>query len=413
MKICPACQLKYTDADARCLVDNTVLEQLADERIGTLLGGRYLIERQLGEGGMAVVYRARNALVDRPVAVKIMNAQLSRDPSLKERFRREAKNAASIAHPNIIEIHDHGETDDGTPFLVMELLRGMPLVHRMSRGRLPVEQAAPIVHDLLVALGAAHSAGVVHRDLKPENVFLERVEGATVRVKLLDLGIARVVDAAGGAARRTRTGALLGTPGYMSPEHVENVKNTDARSDLWAAGVLLYEMLTGRRAFEADNEFARMILVLSEGPEPIETVAPQYAHWAPFFEKALARAPSERFQDAAEMALALLAVAREGQMPGSRFDAIRLSDLPPGRPSLGGLTPASGGGTLMTDASRAALESSGTAVSRVGPASPTEPRPNVEIVKPRPRGVPVSWAVAAVAVALGVGLVVGFLAGRW
>ena len=127
MRTCPRCTLKYTNEHEKCFVDGTALEQAKDDRIGVLLGGKYLVEAAIGEGGMAQVYRARHTLVDRPVAIKIMDARFAKDDAMRERFRREAKNAASLAHPNIIEIYDAGETEDGCPYMVMELLEGVPL----------------------------------------------------------------------------------------------------------------------------------------------------------------------------------------------------------------------------------------------------------------------------------------------
>ena len=133
MKVCPTCQLRYKDDDDRCFMDGAALVPLADPRIGTLLAGRFLLEAKVGDGGMAVVYRARNALVDRPVAVKVMSMSMARDANLKERFRREAKNTAALSHPNIVEILDYGEAEDGSPFLVMEILEGQSL-DKLIRG---------------------------------------------------------------------------------------------------------------------------------------------------------------------------------------------------------------------------------------------------------------------------------------
>ena len=142
MKICPKCSLKYGDDNDRCFVDSTALEIAPDEYLGRTLGGRYLVEAKIGEGGMAAVYRARHVLVDRPVAVKILSAQVASNPSMIERFRREAKNAAALTHPNIIEIYDHGEAEDGAPYLVMELLVGHSLADRVAAGPIPAAEAA-------------------------------------------------------------------------------------------------------------------------------------------------------------------------------------------------------------------------------------------------------------------------------
>ena len=227
--------------------------------------------------------------------IGVQHVKLSKDMTVKaalKMFQDEARLVARLTHPGIVQVFDFG-VEAGRSYLVMELLEGQPLAQRMNRGRIPVEQATAITIRILQALEAAHTAGVVHRDLKPGNVVMvgDPVHGSDV--KLLDFGIALVVDAAGGAHRKTRTGMLLGTPGYMSPEQIQSIKQADARADLWSVGVIFYEMLTGERAFPANNEFARITKVLSGEPEPIGKVAPHFAHWEPFFRKALALDPGK------------------------------------------------------------------------------------------------------------------------
>ncbi|MDQ3033929.1 MAG: protein kinase [Myxococcota bacterium] len=309
MKICPACQLKYSDSDARCLVDNTVLDALEDERIGTLLGGRYFIERPLGEGGMAVVYRARNALVDRPVAVKIMNPQLSRDASLKERFRREAKNAAAIAHPNIIEIHDYGETDDGTPYLVMELLDGMGLERMIAKGPMAAPQVCSLGLQIARGLARAHDFQVIHRDLKPENIFISRGGGGRLVPKILDFGIARSMH----DQRLTSMGQIFGTPQYMAPERVTSI-DAGPSADLYALGVILFEMVTGRLPFVADEIPGFLIAHLQETPpKPSDLVPSVPRRLEELILRLLAKKPDQRPVDAhqVEKELAAMAPAEE------------------------------------------------------------------------------------------------------
>jgi serine/threonine-protein kinase len=305
MKICPACQLKYTDAEARCLVDNTVLEALADERIGTLVAGRYHIEAPLGEGGMAVVYRARNALVDRPVAIKIMHPRVSRDPSLRERFRREAKNAAALAHPNIIEIHDYGETEDGTPYLVMELLEGATLDKMIAQGPMPVAQVCTLGLDIARGLARAHDFQVIHRDLKPENVFVHRVSSQRLGAKILDFGIARSMY----DTRLTSAGQIFGTPQYMAPEQVTSIDAGPA-ADLYALGVMLFEMLTGRLPFSA-SEITGFLLhhLQTPPPRPSELVPNVPRRLDELILRLLAKKPEDRPVDAHEVEKELAALA--------------------------------------------------------------------------------------------------------
>lgn len=270
MKICPTCGLEYPDDQARCFVDKAELQPMADPRLGMLLKGRYVIEAVLGEGGMALVYRARNTLVERPVAVKVMNAHLVRDASLKERFRREAKNAAAIAHPNIIAIHDYGETEDGTPFLVMELLDGQPLDTVVEQGPMPAGQVAALGIQIARGLARAHDFSVIHRDLKPENIFLCRdPQGSLGIVKILDFGIARSMH----DSRLTNLGEIFGTPQYMAPERVTST-DAGASVDLYALGVILFEMLTGRLPFESNDIPGFLIRHMQDPPpRPSELVA--------------------------------------------------------------------------------------------------------------------------------------------
>ena len=200
--------------------------------------------------------------------------------------------------------------EDGSPYLVMELLEGVPLgAYTQNGGRVPVAQAVPILQGILAGLAAAHAQGIVHRDLKPDNVFLTRATDGTFVVKVLDFGIAKVMDAAGGMGSRTRTGMLLGTPAYMSPEQIKNARDVDQRADLWSAGVMFYEMLTGRVAFPAPTEYARLAAVLSSEPEPVERVDAALAPLAPFIARALQKNRDERFSSALEMARALAQAA--------------------------------------------------------------------------------------------------------
>ncbi|MCB9593824.1 MAG: serine/threonine protein kinase [Sandaracinaceae bacterium] len=270
MKVCPSCGLKYPDENDRCFVDKVVLEPLPDERIGTLLKGRYQIEAPLGEGGMAIVYRARNTLVERPVAVKVMNANLKSDAALKERFRREAKNAAAIAHPNIIEIYDYGETDDGVPFLVMEILDGEPLDKLIERGPLPPGRVAELGVQIARGLARAHDFDVLHRDLKPENIFVCRgPDGSLSHPKILDFGIARSMH----DTRLTSAGQIFGTPQYMAPERVTSI-DAGAESDLYALGVILFEMVTGRLPFESKDIPGFFIKHMQEAPPRPSALVP-------------------------------------------------------------------------------------------------------------------------------------------
>lgn len=305
MRVCPVCQLKYADDESRCFVDGAALEQADDPRLGTLLAGRYLLESRLGEGGMAVVYRARHQLVDRPVAVKVMNAHLARDASLKERFRREAKNAAALAHPNIVEISDYGEAEDGTPFLVMELLEGTSLDQMIDRGPIPAPQVAAIGAQIARGLARAHDFGVIHRDLKPENVFVAHGPGGRPLPKILDFGIARSLH----DQRLTSAGQIFGTPQYMAPERVTSIDAGPA-ADLYALGVILFEMVTGQLPFQSTDLTGYLIAHMQQPvPKPSDLIAGVPRRLEELILRLLAKKPEERPVDAHQVEKELLALA--------------------------------------------------------------------------------------------------------
>ena len=311
MRVCPVCQLKYQGDEARCFVDGSALQEVADPRIGTLLAGRYQIESQLGEGGMAVVYRARQQLVDKPVAIKVMSAHLVRDSALKERFRREAKNAAAIAHPNIVEISDYGEAEDGTPFLVMELLEGNSLDVLIEQGPMPFASVAVIGAQICRGLARAHDFQVIHRDLKPENIFIARSPEGRPIPKILDFGIARSLH----DQRMTSAGQIFGTPQYMAPERVTSIDAGPA-ADLYAVGVILYEMVTGQLPFNSSDITGFLIAHMQDPvPRPSERVASIPRRLEELILRLLAKKPEERPVDAHQVERELLALVPAEQMP--------------------------------------------------------------------------------------------------
>ncbi|GAB4210634.1 MAG: hypothetical protein OHK0013_31490 [Sandaracinaceae bacterium] len=305
MRVCPVCQLKYPDDEPRCFVDGAILDQATDPRIGSLLAGRYLIESKLGEGGMAVVYRARHQLVDRPVAIKVMNAHLVRDAALKERFRREAKNAAALAHPNIVEISDYGEAEDGTPYLVMELLEGSSLDKLVEQGPMPAPQIAAIGAQIARGLARAHDFQVIHRDLKPENVFVARGPGGRPIPKILDFGIARSLH----DQRLTSAGQIFGTPQYMAPERVTSIDAGPA-ADLYALGVMLFEMITGQLPFQSNDVTGYLIAHMQQPvPRPSDFVPNVPRRLEELVVRLMAKRPEERPVDAHQVEKELLTLA--------------------------------------------------------------------------------------------------------
>src|SRR5580658_4520258 len=243
---------------------------------GTHLGP-YEITAPLGAGGMGEVYRARDTRLERTVAIKILPAQLSSDPVRKQRFEREAKTISSLNHPHICVLHDVG-SQDGIDYLVMECVEGETLAKRLEKGALPLDQVLRCGAQIAVALDQAHRSGVVHRDLKPGNVMLT-ASGA----KLLDFGLAKPAGPLAGGltltAAATQTtpvtaeGTIVGTIQYMSPEQIEG-KEVDGRSDIFSLGAVLYEMLTGQKAFQGKSQLSVASAILEKEPAPINSIKP-------------------------------------------------------------------------------------------------------------------------------------------
>ena len=298
--------------------------------VGAVLSRRFRLTKRIGDGGMGEVYAADPIEGGAPVAIKILHPEFVGDAQVLARFLDEARVCERLIHPNIVRVHESLTAEDGSPYIVMELLDGVPLgAYTQNGGRVPVAQAIPILQGILAGLAAAHSQGIVHRDLKPDNVILTRDSHGRFVVKVLDFGIAKVMDVAGGMGQKTRTGMLLGTPAYMSPEQIKNAKDVDARADLWSAGVMFYEMVTGRVAFPAPTEYARLAAVVSTNPEPVEMVDAQLAPLGPFVMHALEKDRGSRFQSALEMVRALGALAQSlDPSGGARNEASALSRLP-------------------------------------------------------------------------------------
>jgi len=283
--------------------------------VGELLGGRYRILRLCGEGGMGRVYEAEHIEIGKHVAVKVLHPAYTRTPDVVERFRREARAASRIGHPNIVNVTDSGTTNDGAFFFVMEFIEGVELgllIHR--EGPLPVKRALRIADQICQALQAAHDAQVIHRDLKPENVLLITREGRPDFVKVLDFGIARVADVeespTKNAGRRlTRPGVAMGTPEYMAPEQAAG-KSADARSDIYALGSIMYEMLTGNPPYEGENVMEVLHKKATETPPPVRELRPDVPVTVnALVERSMARNPEDRPQTmvafAAEIGLVL------------------------------------------------------------------------------------------------------------
>ena len=239
-KFCPSCGATFARGES-------------DEYIGRTLARKYQVEALIGEGGMGKVYRARQLALDKVVVLKVLRHTLLGDDRTVARFKREAKAASRLNHPNSISILDFGQTEDGALFIAMEFVPGQDLHTVLSKdGPLPEPRIVRIVSQVLSALYDAHNAGVIHRDLKPENIMVEQRRNEPDFVKVLDFGIAKIQDAEGDGPALTRTGFVCGTPEYMSPEQARGA-TLDHRSDLYAVGVILYQLISGRLPFALDR----------------------------------------------------------------------------------------------------------------------------------------------------------------
>src|SRR5437773_2096902 len=267
VKICPVCATQYRDDVRFCPNDGQTLRSSGPthDLVGQVLADRYHIMKKLGEGGMGQVYLAEHVKMGRRSAIKVMNPSMVHDPEAVARFNREAANASRISDSHVCAIYDFGETEDGLIYLAMEFVEGEPLTELLAReGALPVARAADICIQVAAALQAAHDLGIVHRDLKPDNIMLTRGRDGTDGVKVVDFGLAKAVGGEGGGQKVTRTGLVIGTPEFMSPEQLSGDK-LDGRSDIYSLGLVLFNMLTGTLPFPAD----------SDGTELIEPVRPR------------------------------------------------------------------------------------------------------------------------------------------
>ena len=276
-----------------------------------LVAGKYRLTRLLGRGGMGAVWEGTHLSLGNRVAVKFIDAEYAESPEARSRFENEARAAAKLRSKHVVEVYDHGVSDDARPFIVMEFLQGEPLDKRLDRvGRLSAKETAHIVLQVCRALTKAHAANIVHRDLKPENVFLvwDEEEGTDV-VKVVDFGIAKFNDAATGSSSATRTGSLLGTPHYMSPEQARGLRSVDSRSDLWSVAVVAYRCIVGALPFESEA-VGDLLVKLCTAPIPVPSqiapgIPPGFDAW---LVKALDRDPAQRFASSAELAESLAAV---------------------------------------------------------------------------------------------------------
>jgi serine/threonine protein kinase len=306
-----------------CTVDHSPLQAeptLADVPVDRLIGqvfdGKYRLDQTLGGGGMGTVYRATHLLIDRPVAVKVLSQRFVGDETAQQRFRREARAAGRMQHPNAVTVTDFGATSDGYLYIVMELLEGRTLRELLAReSPLDSARAVSIMLQASAAVGAAHDAGLIHRDLKPANIFIEQRPNSPAVVKVLDFGVAKFAveeQEDDDYQTLTQVGTLIGTPRYMSPEQCSGFGKLTPASDVYSLGIIFYEMLSGSVPFKADTPLAIALKHVSETPPPLREIVsgvPEKLH--AIVARALTKNPAERFADGNELRNELHATAHE------------------------------------------------------------------------------------------------------
>jgi serine/threonine-protein kinase len=327
------------------------VETRDDELVGRAIG-KYTLSRVIGKGGMGVVYEAQNTSIGKRVAIKLVSEELAKNKDAVRRFQREAQAASAVESAHIVDIFDAGVADDGVPFLVMELLRGEDLGHRIRRlGRLEIPDALHVTVQILRGLSRAHAAGIVHRDLKPDNIFLVDRDDDDSFVKILDFGISKVARTGETPVQTlTKQGTVLGTPFYMSPEQAQGLPDTDGRADLWSVGAILYECLTGRAPHTGGSYEQVIVNICAKDAADVRTHNPGVPEpLAKVIAKALARDRDERFSTAREFLEAVAAASG-----GTISIAPRSSDEPSGPIGVGraamSSNPSSGSGRSSGDA---------------------------------------------------------------
>jgi len=332
-------------------------------RAGEVVSGRYRVLRVIGQGGMGAVVSAEHVQLGEPVAIKFLHPKLARDTSSVERFFREAKATTRIKSEHVVRVLDVGQSESGLPFIVMELLEGADLGRVLSSGPLSITNAVDFVLQASEALAEAHASGIVHRDLKPSNLWLSQRSDGSPHVKVLDFGISKLSIHAPGDPKLTETQSVFGSPTYMSPEQIRSAKKVDHRTDIWALGVVLHELLTGKLPFDADTVSGVLACISADPPVPLRHLLPSAP---PGLEAAilacLQKDLSRRCQSLAELAMLLAPFGSPiGQLSAHRIGRIgtpRVSLVPAASSSVSGDFSAVGGVTERSFTTAASLAQS-------------------------------------------------------
>jgi len=395
VRTCPVCAAEWSDDTKFCPNDGSTLRAASGSAslIGTVIASGYHIQRKLGEGGMGTVYLGEHVKMGRKSAIKVMTQAMARDPEAIARFNREAANAARITHPHVCGIYDFGETEDGLIYLVMEFIEGESLSDLLRREYvLPPRRALTILAQTADALQAAHDLGIVHRDLKPDNIMLARDRDGGDVVKVVDFGIAKAMT---GDQRQevTKTGLVVGTPEYMSPEQLSG-DVVDGRSDIYSLALVFYRLLTGTLPFQADSAQEMLIKRLTDEPLPLNQVATGRRYpdeLQQVMDRALARMPADRHETAIDLARAAQRAARPLTVASDEVTEAETQRIMPGRD---GAVPA-------------------TRISRpAAPPTPRTPIPSASVRAPTKKKPTVAVILGAAVIAIGGGTAAVLLAGN-
>jgi serine/threonine-protein kinase len=297
-----------------------------------IIDAKYRVVRRIGEGGMGTVYEGENQRIGRRVAIKVLHAQVAAMPELVERFEREARAAARIGSPHVCDVLDLGDLPDGDRYIVMEYLDGISFEDRLEAGKMTPAELAPVAFELLEGLATMHDARVVHRDLKPANVFLARIPGGRGEtVKILDFGVAKQLPFGQEVGTMTRTGMMMGTPLYMSPEQARGARDVDGRTDIYAASVMFYRALTGELPFVAESLNELLFKIVLEDARPLRELAPEVDEgFAALVHRGLARDLEQRFPSARAYQAEIVAWGRQQGRASLSFAAtLPISEPPP------------------------------------------------------------------------------------
>ncbi len=330
MKTCPVCAREFPDNVKFCPNDGQTLRAKGPlvDLVGQVVADRYHITKKLGEGGMGAVYLGEHVKMGRKSAIKVMTQSMANDPDAVSRFNREASNASRLSHPNICQIYDFGETSEGLMYLAMEFIEGCALTDLIEReGALPPARAANILRQAADALQVAHDQTIVHRDIKPDNIMIVQGRDGSDVVKVVDFGIAKAVAGEETGQKVTKTGLVVGTPEYMSPEQLSGDK-LDGRSDIYSLALVLYKMLTGVLPFQADTAQETMIKRLTDDPEPLGQARPDIVFPTKLqavMDRALARGVANRYASAAEFGRDTVAAGGGAAVPETRMDVDRVT----------------------------------------------------------------------------------------